>query len=92
MTDQHTQGTWRISSNHSMYVVPANGQGIIARAEDKSDRNVGEANARLMAAAPDLLAALRKCLAQLEIIQGAVHDERCAIIDAHAAINKATAA
>lgn len=53
---------------------------------------MSEADGALIAAAPDLLAALRNCLAQLEIITGKVHDERCAIIDAHAAIAKATGA
>ena len=49
-----------------------------------------QANHNLVLAAPDLLAALRKCVVQLDMISGKVHDERQALIDAHAAIAKAT--
>lgn len=48
------------------------------------------ADLALVLAAPELLDALRKCVAELEIIKGAVHDERMALIAGHAAIAKAT--
>ena len=47
-------------------------------------------DARLMASAPKLLAALIKCVAQLELIDGMVHDERSALIEGCEAIAKAT--
>jgi hypothetical protein len=52
-----------------------------------------EANAHLIAAAPDLLAALVKCREQISILlptTGIVHDERMALACADAAIAKAT--
>lgn len=50
------------------------------------------ANARLIASAPSLLHALKKCMAQLEILlpsSGVTHDERQAIIDGKNAIAEA---
>lgn len=55
---------------------------------DKEDEQI----ASMITAAPYLLAALKKCLAQLEIVlpeSGRVHDETQAIIDGYAAISKA---
>lgn len=55
------------------------------------ERNTqARANARLIAASRDMLKALVACAEQLEMITGKVHDERCAWIDARAAIAKAT--
>lgn len=57
---KHTAGPWRVSQNVSHHVVREKG-GLIAvcDAGDYScSREEGEANARLIASAPDLLAAL----------------------------------
>jgi len=57
---EHTPGNWRIqnaSDTYNRYQIEANGWGIILRCEDTS--NESQANARLIAAAPELLEALR---------------------------------
>lgn len=53
-----------------------------------------EANARLIAAAPDLLAALQNLLAEVSeaSIVGICHDERAAFMNARDAVAKATGA
>lgn len=53
----HTSGPWRVSKFNSMYVVAENGMQL-ARCSG-SPGGEGEANARLIAAAPDMLEALR---------------------------------
>ena len=56
---------------------------------------MGEANARLIAAAPDLLEALRDLLSRADLDQSATHDglENCnALAKCRAAIAKATGA
>jgi hypothetical protein len=95
----HTPGPWR----NDEYGIRDRGGYICGlhwpmRYQAQDDRFVTEqeerlADARLIAAAPDLLAALRKILHQFELNlpkHGVVHDERQALIDAHAAIAKAT--
>lgn len=55
---------------------------------------MGEANARLIAAAPDLLAALESCVTQIEQMRGLFDDAdgaiKSALEDAQKAIDKAT--
>ena len=92
----HTSGPWTINP---ISVTTVNGAGIVVAACGQHSNNRRDlvemhnelcANARLIAAAPDMLAALHKCVAQLEMITGMVHDERAALIDARAALVKAT--
>ena len=55
----HTPGHWRIQNandDYTRYQVEADGWGIIMRVEDVSNESL--ANARLIAAAPEMLVAL----------------------------------
>ena len=69
--------------------VHCSGEGDIFANGDNPKFPQAVANARLIAAAPELLKALIQCAAQLEITAGMVHDERQALIAARAAIAKA---
>ena len=60
METKATPGPWKVSSNLSSHVCGASGQGLIAICDSgdyAQSKGQGEANARLIAAAPDLLAA-----------------------------------
>lgn len=65
----HTPGPWEV--NGGAIETVATPSFVIGRAYDEEDygndidRSTGEANARLMAAAPDLLVACQRCLAML---------------------------
>ncbi len=85
----HTPGPWRTSWSYAgcWLVYCSNDPSASSHTHFSPER---EADARLIAAAPMLLEALRKCAAQLEIISGMVHDERMALIEARAAIAAAT--
>lgn len=58
---KHTPGPWGISQNVSRHVVGPNG-GVVASAELTWTADISEANARLIAAAPDLFGALANLL------------------------------
>jgi hypothetical protein len=85
---KHTPGPWKAKfqggKHGRVYVANMNGQNVVDAGA------VSVVDATLIAAAPELLTALIKCADQLEIIKGMVHDERAALIDARAAIAKAT--
>lgn len=76
MTTEHTAGPWKVmenaKGNFQHGISTANGapvSAMIAYVDIKSvntDKTARLANARLMAAAPELLAAMRDCLADLE--------------------------
>jgi len=75
---KHTPGPWGVGSRHTSGGVYTESGDLIANTHGaqrnfKRDEQIAEqdANARLIAAAPDLLAALRKTVAQLE----KVHDD-----------------
>lgn len=99
MNTKHTPGPWNISSAN-LYAVNARGRGI-ATAHGTDDVNYSDffppteeasANARLIAAAPDLLEALMACERELSLVwahQGQINDNRHAV-NARAAIAKAT--
>ena len=85
MTTQHTPGPWELrqSTRHGYWFIDYE-QGGEGHTLTKLDCD--EANARLISAAPDLLAALRDLLAATEETYDSRH-ERQAALDA---INKAT--
>lgn len=64
MKKRHTPGPWRIGQDKALIVAGPHGLHI-ARAAQVGMPNC-EANARLIAAAPDLLAALRMLLEEFE--------------------------
>ena len=61
----HTPGPWRIGTNYPCRII--GGGGVIAYACDPQDegteREEEKANARLIALAPEMATALRKCVA-----------------------------
>jgi len=59
MTSKHTPGPWTVKGKQSI-------RGPNSEYIDKTNWSNGEADARLIAAAPDLLEALRSTLADLE--------------------------
>lgn len=96
---EHTNGPWFITRDgfSTVYVearIPGHMiQEVAACGPTAEGPDQQESNARLISAAPDLLSALKQCLEQLEIVlpaSGLVHDERQALINAKAAISKAT--
>lgn len=96
-TSKHTAGPWAIGCGK--FGVPTittadapitqaiNGRRHIAQIDGKNQ----EANARLIASAPELLEALRECLAVVAIQNGNLHEDTNKIQEmARAAIEKAT--
>ena len=87
--DKHTPGPWVVDRSHPDWVegttIWANDVVIAHAVADQHHQT--EANARLIAAAPDLLAALEACLHRLD-----AHDDQSApeCLTARAAIAKAT--
>lgn len=80
MTTQHTPGPWSVSPTKHRTII-ASAQGFHVAAMD----DVSPADAALIAAAPDLLAALQEMLKYAEGFEDADH-----VIDARAAIARAT--
>lgn len=62
MTAQHTPGPWNIGTKNGARVWSENGETLIADADvsESLRKEIKKANARLIAAAPDLLAALKE--------------------------------
>jgi hypothetical protein len=89
MTTNHTPGPWNTDDTKSFYVFAAEQSGVthgpfVANASTA-------ANARLIAAAPDLLAALRQCLVIVDAHRRAAGGEGdIAAMNARAAIARAT--
>lgn len=75
MEQQHTPGPWhyRIADNGTPIVETASGEQEVARGGYEGPIAEGEANARLIAAAPDLLAALEDAYADLDRLNTATH-------------------
>ena len=59
MSEKHTPGPWQISSTDSSEIETAQGEILlVCRLSEDGDGNENPADARLIASAPDLLAAL----------------------------------
>jgi hypothetical protein len=96
---KHTSGTWAVSKRNPRRVT-ANGtiicnavlrnQGPSQSLRYVKERAEAEANARLIAAAPDLLVALRNLLDDTQHRDHDCGDGPCPVRDARAAIAKAT--
>jgi len=95
--NKHTQGKWGFfrdsTTNDSKHYVYSEGVGLIATIPNEGAIDKQEANAKLIAAAPELLAALIKCQHQLqtyaELDSWDTQDEEAYEL-ASEAINKAT--
>lgn len=85
MTTTHTPGPWTVDDTEYIDIVAPAGR--IAMLDSDLLTDHCEANARLIAAAPDLLAALQEMLKYAEGFEDADH-----VIDARAAIARATGA
>ena len=79
---QHTPGPWFTdetdASDVYRYVLPAGREGLVCRVPLRM-KDSGEANARLIAAAPDMLAALRS-IAAITTCTDQDHEAMCAEI------------
>jgi len=67
----HTPGPWDwhgpyMTGGYKVSALDKDGHQTMQAFVDRADRATNEANARLIAAAPDLLAALLRCVAVLE--------------------------
>ena len=92
MTTTHTPGPWTITDgqNHRVYLIN-HGRDAVGETVYTDTRN--PADARLIAAAPDLLAALKNILREhdaLQMAEGRTGDRWPATTRARAAIAKAT--
>jgi hypothetical protein len=95
MTTNHTPGPWQVNSNDPLHVCDADGESRgcspIAFVQVGNDgRWTARANARLIAAAPDLLAALQHALERFEAIPA--HRDEMGIYRQSAAIARAAIA
>lgn len=88
----HTPGPWTVDSNgpgHEV-VLARGGRHAIAAVQGPEDHGENLANARLIAAAPELLIALRVLIATSECsCEGETCDSECTHVLARAAIDKA---
>ena len=89
MSAKHTPGPWRLDNRGTTYIVDKPGDGYITRDICRMDSSTmsafhQEGNARLIAAAPDLLEALK-----MYLIAGHKEARRAASVVAKAAIAKA---
>ncbi len=95
MKMQHTPGPWVASpAIRSGFTIDAKcDPWLIVSTSDEEGRYGGietEANARLIAAAPDLLEALRTLVSMAESFPSELHKDHPDVIEALAAIAKAT--
>lgn len=97
MSVQHTPGPWKaypIEMNHGLPYTPVAANTLLAKvySEAFGDYEQSEANARLVAAAPDLLEALRRVVNDWVAPDGLPFEdgEMPALDAARAAISKAT--
>ena len=94
MTTQHTPGPWTVTN--SGLSIKSSGHSIHDRIADvyhsEKSAEIDRANARLIAAAPELLEALKGTLAMLELLNapGTNDPIEARVFQARAAILKAT--
>lgn len=55
----HTPGPWLVHPSVPMFVIAECDQGLVANCDDPNNQNEARSNARLIAAAPELLQAVR---------------------------------
>ncbi len=95
---EHTKGPWLLAETHAYtrVVRSKNAELGIAgveewKTESKEKQEEAKANAKLIAAAPELLSACREALADLEDSTLSLFDDvKLTIVELKAAINKAT--
>jgi hypothetical protein len=90
----HTPGPWHtIGALADRPLVEAEDGGMVADLVEREDDAETRANAILIAAAPELLEALRKCLSAFSVSATSLPEDRQAVIEAvrqaHDAIAKA---
>jgi hypothetical protein len=85
---KHTPGPWKASFTKITDVVAGNGA-LIAKCERLNGLVNLQANQRLIAAAPDLLEALKRCAGALGVVSPGGRDDPD-VLAARAAIAKAT--
>ena len=78
-TAKHTPGPWIATKNAD--VVAGNTNGLIADAFDglphyETDKHIAVANARLIAAAPDLLEALKSAMDHIQMLEEGIEELR----------------
>jgi hypothetical protein len=88
MNAQHTPGPWKVREDYAGSMSVVSHDHFLARVGPPNTEQ-SAANARLIAAAPDLLEALREFV---ESFEGCYADGEPAMIKAQAAIAKATGA
>lgn len=92
MSTQHTPGPWVVNPIQPNQIATADAKQEIARATVLNDQHETIANARLIAAAPDLLDALKLCEGNIDSLLASAHPrvfgEWLAVV--RAAIAKAT--
>lgn len=96
MTDKHTPGPWK-AVPHGSRIYGPDGYELAATSYEWQRTSTTEANARLIAAAPDMLAALLTCIDMLQDCLQHSDNDTADMIDtvlqsAQSAIDKATQA
>lgn len=93
MTDAHTDGPWKANPAHSGIwdVLDSRGRDIVTVYGGGVDPKSREANAKIIAAAPEMLEALKECALQIAQTcnRKLTHGEESALDLARAAITKA---
>jgi len=87
---QHTPAPWSAHHDHGWLVVESQDESLYLKIEKGTAAKGQMANARLIAAAPSLLAALRDCVLVMERELGGLQVIQPELAQARAAITKAT--
>ncbi len=62
----HTPAPWKVTDGYECKIIDADGIDRVCTVNGSNDGNIQAANARLIAAAPELLEALKRCLEYFE--------------------------